>query len=226
MNISARPLIATPCVIILLGPPGSGKGTQAKRLSRDYHFPQLSTGDLLRAHIANATELGQEVSQVLQSGGLVSDDIILKMMFQRMGEADCMHGCLLDGFPRTLGQAEQLTAWHAQRGISPRVISLEVPDELLVARAAGRLLCRQCGTIYHQESAPPTISGTCDSCGGEVYRRSDDAPEVIRQRLAVYHAQTQPLLAYYQQTKGLTSFDGTHPADEVYASICQFLQRE
>lgn len=210
--------LVSPLVIILLGPPGSGKGTQAKRLSKDYDIPQISTGDLFRENIANETAIGLKAKSFMQAGHLVPDEIVLGMLFERIAQPDCARGYLLDGFPRTIPQADQL-AQHQSIKTKLHVLSLEVPDEVIVKRASGRLVCRQCGSIYHRDFSPPTHDQICDKCGGEVYRRTDDDPDVVRKRLQVYRVQTQPLIEYYDRQGLLTAFDGNQPADAVHSEI-------
>lgn len=209
-------------VIILLGPPGSGKGTQAKRLSQDYHIPQISTGDLFREHMAAQTPIGQKAKSYIQAGHLVPDEVVLGMLFERIDQRDCAKGYLLDGFPRTIPQADQL-AQHQSMKTKLFVLCFEVPDEEIVKRAAGRLVCRQCGTIYNRDISPPVHENICDKCGGEVYRRMDDEPEVVRKRLSVYHAQTRPLIEYYDKLGLLTIFDGNQPPDVVHAELKRFI---
>ncbi len=210
--------------IILLGPPGSGKGTQAKRLSQDYHIPQISTGDLFREHMGAQTPIGLEAKNFIEAGKLVPDEIVLAMAFDRLDRSDCEQGYLLDGFPRTLAQADQL-AKHQKDQEKIYVLALDVPDEEIVRRAAGRLVCRSCGTIYNQNIAPTLQEGICDKCGGVVYRRKDDEPEVVRQRLKTYHEQTQPLIDYYRHLGLLTTFDGTQAPDVVHANLKRYVDQ-
>lgn len=212
----------TSLVIILLGPPGSGKGTQAKRLALDYQIPQISTGDLFRENIAGQTPIGVEAKSFIQAGRLVPDEIVLGMLFERIALPDCRNGYLLDGFPRTITQADQLGK-HQSLQAKLFVLSLEVPDEEIVKRAAGRLICRQCGAIYNREISPPKHDHICDKCEGEVYRRTDDEPDVVRQRLKVYHDQTQPLIEYYDHQGLLTKFDGNQMPHVVHAEIKHYI---
>jgi adenylate kinase len=214
---------SSPLVIILLGPPGSGKGTQAKRLSQDLHLPQISTGDLFREHMSAQTPIGQKAKEYIQTGRLVPDDIVLGMLFQRIEKPDCSRGYLLDGFPRTIVQADRL-AEHESMKTKLFVLCLEVPDEVIVKRAAGRLVCGQCASIYNRDISPPLHANICDKCGGEVYRREDDEPDVVRKRLKVYHAQTQPLIEYYDRLALLTMFDGNQPPDIVHAELKHFIE--
>lgn len=211
-------------ILILLGPPGSGKGTQAKRLSSDYGIPQISTGDLFREHMASGTEIGRKAKEYIESGRLVPDEIVLGMLFDRISKPDSSKGFLLDGFPRTEEQAQQLSKYPAMRG-KVYVLSLDVPDDEIVKRAAARLVCRQCGSIYNKLINPPKEEGVCPSCNGEVYRRSDDEPEVVQKRLAVYRAQTQPLIEYYQTQGLLTHFNGNRSPEEVHQDLKAFIDR-
>jgi adenylate kinase len=213
----------SPFVVILLGPPSSGKGTQAKLLSQDFNLPQISTGDLFREHIAARTSIGQKAKSFIDAGQLVPDQIVLGMLFERIKQPDCANGYLLDGFPRTIQQAIQLNQ-HQKMNSNVFVLSLNVPDEEIVKRAAGRLVCRQCGSIYNRDHSPPTHDNICDKCGGEVYRRKDDDPDVVGQRLKVYHAQTQPLIEYYNKLALLTTFDGNQPQGIVHSELKNFLE--
>lgn len=210
-------------VIILLGPPGSGKGTQAKLLSQDFQIPQISTGDLFRENMTAQTPIGQKAKNFIQSGHLVPDEIVLGMLYERIAKPDCDKGYLLDGFPRTIPQADHL-AQHHNVNTTLFVLSLEVPDEEIVKRAAGRLVCRQCGSIYNQNLFPPKKEGICDRCGGEVYRRFDDEPDVVRKRLKVYHDQSQPLIEYYDHQGQLTTFDGIQSQEKVHQELKHYIE--
>lgn len=209
-------------VIILLGPPGSGKGTQAKRLANDYKIPQISTGDLFRENMAAQTPIGIKAKSFIQAGLLVPDEIVLGMLYDRIALSDCSKGYLLDGFPRTISQADEMNQ-HRNSETTLLVLSLEVSDEEIVKRAAGRLVCRQCGAIYNRDISPPIHEKICDKCGGEVYRRADDEPDVVRKRLKVYHEQTQPLIEYYDHKGLLTTFDGTQTPDAVHAELRRYI---
>ena len=191
---------ATPMVLILLGPPGAGKGTQARMLEESFGLVQLSTGDLLRAAVAAGTEAGLQAKAVMSAGGLVSDDIVLAILKDRMADADTKRGVILDGFPRTAGQAEALDGLLASTGQRVNsVISMEVEDAPMIARVAGRYTCATCGEGYHDEFKQPAKAGVCDKCAGTDFkRRSDDNAETAGARLAAYHAQTAPLIAYYK----------------------------
>lgn len=212
----------SPLVIILLGPPGSGKGTQAKRLAVDYGIPQISTGDLFREHMSAQTPVGIKAKEYIQAGLLVPDEVVLKMLFERIEHSDCAKGYLLDGFPRTIPQAEQL-AQHESMKTRLLVLCLEVSDEEIIKRAAGRLVCRHCGTIYNRDASPPKHENCCDHCGGEVYRRPDDNPEVVCKRLSVYRSQTLPLIEYYDHSGHLTMFEGNQPPDFVHAELKRYI---
>lgn len=204
-------------VILLLGPPGAGKGTQAVRLAADCGVPHISTGDLFRANLKQGTELGGRAKSYMESGKLVPDELVLEMLFDRVAQPDCAGGYLLDGFPRTLPQAKALTE---SLGSQPYVaLLLEVPDGILVGRAGGRLLCRNCTNIHHAEFSPPKVEDVCDACGGELYRRADDAPDVVKQRLAVFHDETQPMIDYYRGLGSLQAVDGSRKPDEVFAAL-------
>ena len=188
-----------PVVLILLGPPGAGKGTQARMLQQDFGLVQLSTGDLLRAAVKAGTEAGQRAKAVMEAGGLVSDDIVLAILRDRMAEPDTARGVILDGFPRTPGQAEALDALLAEQGASvSAAISLEVEDAAMVERVAGRYTCARCGEGYHDRFKTPAVAGVCDACGStEFTRRADDNAETVKARLEAYHAQTAPLIDHY-----------------------------
>lgn len=185
-------------VLILLGPPGAGKGTQARMLEEDFGLVQLSTGDMLRAAVAAGTEAGRKAKAVMEAGQLVSDDIVLAILGERMAQPDVARGIILDGFPRTAGQAEALDGLLAASGQKvTAAISLEVDDEAMVGRVSGRYTCA-CGEGYHDEFKQPAVAGTCDKCGGTAFkRRADDNAETVRERLKAYHDQTAPLIAYY-----------------------------
>jgi len=208
-------------VVILLGPPGAGKGTQAVRLAEECSIPHISTGDLFRANLKEGTELGQRAKGFMESGKLVPDELVLEMLFDRVGAEDCQGGYLLDGFPRTLPQAEALTEALADQPNS--ALLLEVPDDVIIERASGRLLCKSCSNIHHATFAPPAIEGTCDACGGELYRRKDDEPDVVRERLSVYHAETQPMVDYYRERGSLQEVDGNQEPDSVFTALIERL---
>ena len=203
--------------LILLGPPGAGKGTQAKRLAAALSIPQLSTGDMLRAAIAAGTELGKKVKAVMEAGKLVSDDIMIDLIGQRIDRPDCKKGFILDGFPRSLPQAEALDKMLTARKLKiDRVIEMQVEDQALVERIAGRFTCATCGTGYHDKFQRPKKDGICDVCGGTTFsRRADDKEATVRARLKAYHDQTAPLLPYYRKHGVLAAVDGMAPIDQV-----------
>jgi len=207
-------------VIILLGAPGAGKGTQAVRLAADQAVPHVSTGDLFRENLKNETPLGARAKEFMDSGRLVPDELVLEMLFDRVSKDDCRDGYLLDGFPRTLPQAEALSQ-HLESVERVLAVNLEVGDDVIVRRASGRLLCKPCGHIQHLEFSPPKTPGVCDKCGGELYQRDDDRPEVVTERLRVYHEQTAPLVRYYADRKLLKSVNGEQSPDEVYRDLLE-----
>ena len=203
--------------LVLLGPPGGGKGTQAKRLQEGFGIVQLSTGDMLRAEVEAGTEIGRKADAIMKAGGLVPDDVIIAIMDSRLDQPDCRKGFILDGFPRTVPQAEALDAMLARKGLKlDLVVTLDVDDEAMVERISGRFSCAQCGAGYHDTFQRPKIDGVCDVCGSrEVVRRKDDNAETVRQRLKAYHAQTKPIIAFYE-AKGLVQHvDGMGAIDDV-----------
>jgi len=203
--------------LILLGPPGAGKGTQAKRLTDDHGLVQLSTGDMLRGAVAAGTPVGLQAKEIMASGKLVSDDIVIQIIAERIAKPDCANGFILDGFPRTLAQAEALEALLADIGKSlDFVIEMRVDDDALVERITGRYSCGKCGMGYHDRFKKPAVDGVCDSCGGtEFTRRSDDNEEAVKTRLMAYYKETSPLIGYYFAKKQLSSIDGTGSIKEV-----------
>jgi len=207
--------------LILLGPPGAGKGTQASRLEADYGLRQLSTGDMLRAAVASGSALGQQVKGIMERGELVPDDVIVAMIAERINQADCADGFILDGFPRTVPQAEALDRMLDERGLKlDHVIELQVDDKALVDRVSGRFTCTGCGAGYHDTNKTPVNTGVCDGCGGtEFSRRDDDNAETVGKRLKAYHDQTAPLLPYYQGRGNLQSVDGMAAIEAVAGAI-------
>ncbi|WP_028028185.1 adenylate kinase [Gemmobacter nectariphilus] len=216
-----------PAVLILLGPPGAGKGTQARMLEEEFGLVQLSTGDLLRAAVAAGTDAGKQAKAVMEAGGLVSDDIVLAILRDRMADPDTAKGVILDGFPRTAGQAEALDGLLAQSGMKvTSVISMEVDDQAMIARVAGRYTCAGCGEGYHDDFKQPATAGVCDKCGGTAFkRRADDNAETAGARLAAYHAQTAPLIAYYEARGVLQRIDAMAGIDTVASSLSAIVGR-
>ena len=212
--------------IILLGPPGSGKGTQAKRIEQKYGITQLATGDMLRVATLSGDQLGLRVKSIMDSGQLVPDNIIIDMIADRVEQPDCCYGFVLDGFPRTLAQAQALDQMLSRRSRQlDHVIEFEVDETALVDRLAGRFTCQQCGASYHERDNRPKVDGLCDACGGcEFICRADDRPETVRARLDVYHRQTAPILPYYRKRGILRSVDGMAEIDSVTREIEKILQ--
>lgn len=212
----------SPFVVILLGPPGSGKGTQARRLAKNYHLPQISTGDLFREQIALQSSIGKIAEDYITAGLLVPDSVVLNMLFQRIEQPDCARGFLLDGFPRTLAQAKELSE-HPSMKAKVLVFCLDVPDDVIIHRASGRYICPVCHSIYNRNTILNLREDTCEKCGNQLHRRKDDEPEVVRKRLQVYHTQTQPLIEYYDQQGLLTTFNGTQHPDLVYSNLSDYI---
>lgn len=204
-------------IVVLLGAPGAGKGTQAARLSKARSLPHVSTGDLLRDNMKRGTPLGLQAKGFVEKGELVPDALVLDMLGARVAAPDCRDGYVLDGFPRTEVQARALETRLAGHRVT--VVNLEVSDESIVRRAAGRISCKQCGTVFHRESAPPKKAGTCDACGGELFTRSDDSAPVVRERLRVYRDKTAPLVEYYSRRGLLQTIDGEQSPDTVFALL-------
>ncbi|MCF8483961.1 MAG: adenylate kinase [Rhodobacteraceae bacterium] len=217
----------TPTVLILLGPPGAGKGTQARMLEEDFGLVQLSTGDLLRAAVVAGTEAGKQAKVVMEQGGLVSDEIVLAILKDRMAQPDLAKGIILDGFPRTDGQAAALDDLLGVAGQKVNAaISLEVDDEAMVGRIAGRYTCAACGEGYHDTFKQPATAGTCDKCGGTAFkRRADDNAETVRERLNAYHTQTAPLIAYYEGKGVLKRLDAMGAIAEIRQSLGTIVSR-
>ena len=212
--------------IVLLGPPGVGKGTQAERISERYGIPHISTGDIFRANMKQGTPLGNMAKDYMDKGLLVPDDVTCGMVWDRLAEDDCKAGYLLDGFPRTVYQAEQLDSHLKETGCDPQgimVLNIQAPTQTLVERATGRRICKDCGKSYHIVNSPPRTEGICDVCGGELRQRPDDALETVRSRLKVYEDQTSPLIDYYKATDRLSDVDGCKDIAEVFEQICALL---
>lgn len=210
--------------IIMLGAPGAGKGTQAKQIAGKYNIPHISTGDIFRANIKNNTELGQKAKTYMDQGLLVPDELTCDLVVDRIQQDDCVNGFVLDGFPRTIPQAEALENALAKLNESMDfAIDVDVPDENIVNRMSGRRACLKCGATYHIISIPPKKEGVCDNCGSELVIRDDDKPETVQKRLNVYHEQTQPLIDFYSKKGILKSVDGTQPMDKVFEDIVNIL---
>ena len=210
--------------IIMLGAPGAGKGTQAKMIADKYGVPHVSTGDIFRANIKNGTELGMEAKKYMDQGLLVPDELTVRILLDRVAQDDCKNGYVLDGFPRTIPQAEVLDSELTKLGDHiDYAINVDVPDENIVKRMSGRRACLTCGATYHIEHVPPKKEGICDVCGSELVLRDDDKPETVKNRLNVYHEQTQPLIDFYTKKGVLKTVDGTVPMEEVFAAITAIL---
>lgn len=210
--------------IVLLGPPGAGKGTQAKAICEALSIPHVSSGDIFREHLSKQTELGKLADGYIKCGQLVPDDVTIRMIGDRLKEPDCANGALLDGFPRTIPQAQALDDLLAKVGANVKpVISLEVPADVLVERLSGRWTCPACGRVYHEKHNPPRQAGICDVDGTPLIQRPDDRPETVRQRIEVYRAQTEPLIDYYRQKDVLVRVDGTQSIEAVKQEMLSVL---
>ncbi len=210
--------------MIMLGPPGAGKGTQAQRLSVEYGVPQISTGDILRDNVKRGTPLGVKAKAIMERGDLLPDDVVIEIVRDRLAQPDCEAGFILDGFPRTAGQADALGRLLAEMGKPlDAAINVDVSDEILVSRISGRRTCRECGHMYHVDFEPPITAGACDACSGELYQRDDDKEDTVRRRLAEYHDKTQPLIDYYREKGLLKDVPGEAPVDQVLARIREAL---
>ena len=210
--------------IVMLGAPGAGKGTQAKKIAAKYNIPHVSTGDIFRANIKGGTELGKEAKSYMDAGKLVPDELTVRILLDRVSEEDCRNGYVLDGFPRTIPQAEVLDKELSKAGEKiDYAINVEVPDEDIVGRMSGRRGCPKCGASYHLKYIPPKKEGICDACGSELVLRDDDKPETVKKRLKVYHDQTQPLIDYYKKQGALKEVDGTVDPEDVFKAITDIL---
>ena len=210
--------------LILLGPPGAGKGTQAKKMVGVFGLPQISTGDILRAAVKQGTELGKKAKGFMDKGELAPDSVVIGIIEERLKEPDCKKGYILDGFPRTVPQAEALDGILKKMGSKiDHVISIEVPDKELMGRLTGRWTCKGCGAMYHEKSKPPKKAGLCDSCGGTLYQRDDDKAETIKERLRVYAAQTEPLIKYYSKSGMVRPIEGLGSIDDIFNRIKKML---
>mgnify|MGYP001128273410 CR=1 FL=1 len=210
--------------LIMLGAPGAGKGTQAKKIAGKYNIPHISTGDIFRANIKNGTELGKKAQSYMDQGLLVPDELVCDLVVDRIQQEDCKNGYVLDGFPRTIPQAESLTAALEKLGTKiDYAINVEVPDENILKRMGGRRACLACGATYHVEFNAPKAADVCDVCGAGLVLREDDKPETVQKRLDVYHEQTQPLIDYYTKAGVLAEVDGTRDMEEVFKAIIELL---
>jgi adenylate kinase len=210
--------------IIMLGAPGAGKGTQAKMIAEKFSIPHISTGDIFRANIKNGTELGKKAKEYMDKGQLVPDELTVEILLDRVANEDCKNGYVLDGFPRTIPQADVLDKELTKLGDKVDfAINVDVPDENIVRRMSGRRACLKCGATYHIEHIPPKKEGICDTCGSELVQRDDDKPETVQNRLSVYHEQTQPLIDYYNKKNILKTVDGTKDMQEVFSDIVNIL---
>ena len=210
--------------IIMLGAPGAGKGTQAKQIADKYGIPHISTGDIFRANLKQGTELGKKAKEYMDQGLLVPDELTCDLVMDRIGQEDCKNGFVLDGFPRTIPQAEALD--KALANINEKMdyaVDVDVPDENIVNRMSGRRACINCGATYHIVSIPTKVEGICDRCGEKVVLRDDDQPDTVKKRLNVYHEQTQPLIDYYKKQDILRTVDGTQPMEQVFGAIVEIL---
>ncbi|MCD6555072.1 MAG: adenylate kinase [Chloroflexi bacterium] len=217
---------AKPKFIVLLGAPGAGKGTQAAYLEERLGIPHISSGDLFRENLRNETELGRLARAYMDRGELVPDEVTIAMVKERLAQPDCAGGAILDGFPRTIAQAQALEAILAEKGQRVGIVPyIKVSDEVLLARLAGRWTCRQCEAIYHELFSPPKVAGRCDVCGGELYQRADDTPETQRRRIEVYFQQTTPLIEYYRRQGLLVEIDGEQSVEQVRADLLAAIQQ-
>ena len=211
--------------IVMLGAPGAGKGTQAEKLASKYGLPHVSTGDIFRKNIKEGTELGKEAKSFMDAGALVPDELTVRLLLDRVSNDDCDLGYILDGFPRTIPQAEALDRELAKlEGKIDFAINVEVPDDNIIERMSGRRACLKCGATYHLQYIPPKKEGICDECGSELVIRDDDKPETVKNRLATYHEQTQPLVDYYKKQGVYHEVDGTKDVDSVFDSIRDILE--
>lgn len=213
--------------IVMLGAPGAGKGTQAKRIAAKFSIPHISTGDIFRANIKNNTPLGAKAKSYMDKGELVPDELVIELIMDRFAQDDCVNGYVLDGFPRTIPQAEELD--KALKSVNDNLdyaIDVEVPDDNIINRMSGRRACVNCGATYHIVHNPPKVENECDTCNGKLILRDDDKPETVKNRLDVYHTQTEPLLKYYTEKGILYTVDGTQDMDTVFDSICKIVGNE
>ena len=210
--------------LVLLGPPGAGKGTQASAIVKKYNIPHISTGDIFRANIKEGTDLGKKAKEYMDKGLLVPDELVVSLVEDRLNKADCDNGFLLDGFPRTVYQAEALDSVLSSKGIKlDRVVNIEADSKVLIERAIGRRICKECGATYHIKFHPPKVEGKCDNDGTSLFQRDDDVEETVATRIKVYLEQTKPLIDYYNQKGLILNIDGTKPIDEIFNQIVEEL---
>ena len=210
--------------ILLMGPPGAGKGTQAAKLVKEYGIPHISTGDMFRAAVKEGTELGKKAKACMDAGQLVPDEITIGIVRERLQKPDCANGFILDGFPRTVEQADALDGILKELSIHlTRAVDISVPSSALIERAVGRRVCKKCGAAYHIRFKPSKVDGVCDECGGETYQRADDSEETMKNRLSVYDAQTKPLISHYQKAGLYSEIDGSQEMSKVFADITSCL---
>ena len=211
--------------LVLLGPPGAGKGTQASAIVKKYNIPHISTGDIFRSNIKEGTELGMKAKGYMDKGLLVPDEVVVSIVKDRLTHDDCANGFLLDGFPRTVNQAEALDAELSSMGLKlDRVINIEADSSILIERAIGRRICKECGATYHIKFNPPKVEGICDNDGSSLYQRDDDIEETVATRINVYLEQTQPLIDYYKEKKLILNIDGTESIDDIFNNIIEGLE--
>jgi len=212
--------------IILMGPPGAGKGTQAEKLAKEFALPHISTGEMFRNAVKEGTEMGKKAKEYMDKGGLVPDEIVVGIVKERLSKPDCTGGVLLDGFPRTLEQAEALDEVYEQLNMKIDVaVSVDVEEEELISRLTGRRVCRNCGATYHMKFNPSKVRNICEHCSGELYQRSDDTIDTVKERLTIYNSQTLPIIEYYKRMGLFAGFDGSRPINEVFTDISAYLQK-
>ncbi|NCB42360.1 MAG: adenylate kinase [Clostridia bacterium] len=212
-------------IVVLLGPPGAGKGTQASKIAKKYSIPHISTGDIFRHNVKEGTPLGKKAKSYMDQGHLVPDELVCDLVEDRLSQSDCVNGYLLDGFPRTVFQAQHFdqSLENSNHEIS-LVLDIRVSEDILLSRMIGRRICKNCGKLYHIVNMPPQKDGICDVCGGEVYQRADDSAETVKNRFKVYIEQTSPLTEYYEKIGKLITLDGAKDPDELFVQICDLLE--